>query len=189
MSRLAPLAALFALLLPPLAAQNEPDVPYVPTPQAVVDSMLKLAALQPSDTLYDLGCGDGRIVITAARSFSAKATGIDINPERIREAVDNAAKAGVADRVKFLEKNLFDADFREATVVTLYLLPDVNLRLRPRLLQQLKDGARIVSHSFDMGDWKPDRETDASGRTLYLWTVTPQAREKFGKESGDPNNP
>lgn len=181
--------ATLALFLPlllsplPLAAQFDGggDVPYVPTPQAVVEAMLKLGDVHQGDILYDLGCGDGRIVITAAKTFGATGTGIDINPERIDEANANAKAAGVTEKVKFFEKNLFETDFHDASVVTLYLLPEVNLRLRPRLLQQLKTGARIVSHSFDMGEWKPDKQVEISGRTLYLWTVTDQAKTEFAE--------
>jgi ribosomal protein L11 methylase PrmA len=133
--------------------------------------MLKLARVTKADVVYDLGCGDGRIVIAAAKDYGAKGVGVDINPERIQEARTNAKKAGVEDRVKFEENDLFKADIRGATVVTLYLLPDVNLKLRPKLLADLKPGTRIVSHSFDMEDWKPDAEETVDGRHLYLWTV------------------
>lgn len=152
---------------------NTPDVPYVPTPQEVVDEMLKLGGVKKGDVVYDLGCGDGRIVITAAKKFGARGTGVDIDPERIEEAKQNAREAGVTDRVRFLQQNLFDADIREATVVTLYLLPSVNLKLRPKLQHDLKPGTRVVSHSFDMGDWKPDKEADVNGRKLYLWIIRP----------------
>ncbi len=147
------------------------DVPYVPTRQELVEQMLKLAGVKKGDTVYDLGCGDGRIVITAAQKFGAHGVGVDIDPERIKEANENAKKAGVTDRVKFVQANLFDADIRPATVVTLYLLPSVNLKLRPKLLKDLKPGTRIVSNSFDMGDWKPDKTLDFNGRNLYLWIV------------------
>jgi SAM-dependent methyltransferase len=173
-----------ALVAAPLAAQFEDgpgEVPYVPTPQHVVDAMLKLGDAKRSDVVYDLGCGDGRIVVTAAQKYGARGTGIDINPVRVKEAEENARKAGVANRVHFLEKNLFEADVHEATLVTLYLLPDVNMRLRPILLKQLKTGTRIVSHSFDMGDWKPEKEVKVDGRTLFLWTVTDRARHDFGQ--------
>jgi len=165
-------AALFALTV--AAAQTTAprlDVPYVPTPNPVVDAMLKLAGVKGADTVYDLGCGDGRIVITAAKTYGAKGVGVDINPERIQEARANAKSANVEDKVQFQENDLFNADIKDATVITLYLLPDVNQRLRPKLLQDLKPGTRIVSHSFDMGDWKPEREEVVDGRRLYLWTV------------------
>ena len=159
-----------------LAQQTElkRDVPYVPTPQPVVDEMLRLANVSKSDVVYDLGCGDGRLVITAVKNFGARrGVGVDIDPQRIRESNENAQKAGVTDRVKFLEQDLFLTDLREASVVTLYLLPDVNLRLRPKLLRELKPGTRIVSHAFDMGDWKPEKTVtvEPGGQTLYFWTV------------------
>lgn len=147
------------------------DVPYVPTPQSVVDAMLKLAAVNKDDVVYDLGCGDGRIVITAAKNHGARGIGVDIDPERIKEANANAQKAGVSDRVKFIEQDLFKTDFKEASVVTLYLLPDINLKLRPKLQSELKPGTRIVSHAFDMGDWQPDKTENVEGRTIYLWTI------------------
>ncbi|MEK7404637.1 MAG: class I SAM-dependent methyltransferase [Acidobacteriota bacterium] len=159
-----------------LPAQEEfqgGDVPYVPTPPEVVEQMLKLAEVKKTDHVFDLGCGDGRIVVMAAEKFGARATGIDIDPERISEAKQNAANAGVTARVRFIQQNLFEADVHEATVVTLYLLPSVNLKLKPSLLKQLKPGSRIVSHSFDMGEWKPDKELDFNGRKLYLWIVKP----------------
>ena len=170
----------------PLCAQwDDPpgDVPYVPTPQHVVDAMLKLGGAKKGDVVFDLGCGDGRIVVTAAEKFGARGTGVDINPERIAEAEANAKKAGVTGRVRFIQKNLFDADIHEATLVTLYLLPDVNLRLRPKLLKDLSLGTRIVSHSFDMGDWKPDKKAEVDGRTLYLWIVTEQAKAAWANKT------
>jgi ubiquinone/menaquinone biosynthesis C-methylase UbiE len=133
--------------------------------------MLKVAKVNKNDVLYDLGSGDGRIVITAAQKFGTRGTGIDINPERIREANENAKNAGVTDRVKFVQQDLFKTSLKDATVVTLYLLPSVNLQLRPKLLQELKPGTRIVSHAFDMGDWKPERELDVNGRKVYYWVV------------------
>jgi len=161
----------------PLAAQWEEgyDVPFVPTPQEVVEAMLKLANVQKTDLVYDLGCGDGRIVVTAAQKFGARGVGVDINPERIREATENAKNAGVTDRVRFIEKSFFDAEVQDATVVTLYLLSDINLRLKPKLLKELKPGSRIVSHSFDMGDWKPDKQIEVNHRKVYLWVVPKQA--------------
>lgn len=154
-------------------AERQPDVPYVPTPQPVVDKMLDLARVGKNDVLYDLGCGDGRIVITAARERGARGVGIDLDPQRISEARANAEQAGVADRVKFMVGDLFKADFSEATVVTLYLLPDVNRRLRPQLWKQLKVGTRVVSHDFDMGaEWPAERAEQVNGKTVYYWTIT-----------------
>ncbi|MGV3503511.1 MAG: SAM-dependent methyltransferase [Adhaeribacter sp.] len=152
-------------------ATRTPDVPYVPTDQEVVDAMLKVAKVNAKDVVYDLGCGDGRIVITAAKKYGATGTGIDINPNRITEAKKNAEVAQVSDKVKFVEADLFETDFSEASVVTLYLLPAVNLKLRPILLRQLKPGTRIVSHAFDMGDWKPEEKLEVNGSTIYFWTV------------------
>jgi len=154
-----------------VARAQHPDVIYVPTPQAVVDRMLELAKVGKGDVLYDLGSGDGRIPVTAAKRFGIRAVGIDIDPERIREANENAQKNGVTQLVQFRQEDLFTTNFSEATVVTLYLLPDLNLKLRPRLLAELKPGTRIVSHQFDMGKWKPDRTVELGGRTIYLWTV------------------
>lgn len=153
------------------APTRQPDVVYVPTPQEVVDGMLELANVTGNDVLYDLGSGDGRIPVTAAQKYGTRGVGIDINPQRIQEANANAQNAGVADRVKFREEDLFETDFSEATVVTLYLLPELNLKLRPRLLRELKPGTRIVSHAFDMGDWQPERTVNIRGRTIYLWVV------------------
>jgi ubiquinone/menaquinone biosynthesis C-methylase UbiE len=168
-----------ALLLLPVAgllaaqtvSQRDPDVPFVPTPNEVVSAMLKLADVKKSDTLYDLGCGDGRIVITAAQKFGARAVGVDINPERIQDATQNAQKAGVGNRVSFRQGDLFEADIKDATVVTLYLLPSVNLKLKPKLLADLKPGTRIVSHDFNMGDWKPEKELEVGYSRIYLWIV------------------
>jgi hypothetical protein len=152
------------------------DVPYVPTPQDVVEAMLNVAQVGASDFLIDLGSGDGRIVVTAASKFGARGFGVDLNPKRIAEAVDNAKVAGVSDRAQFFQKNLFETDFSQATVVTMYLLPDVNLQLRPKVLD-MKPGTRIVSHDFDMGEWKPDQsitmrstQTGYSDR-IYFWVV------------------
>ena len=151
------------------APRREPDVPYVPTTDRAVEAMLKLAGVTKSDIVYDLGCGDGRIVIAAAKLFGARGVGIDINPVRIGEANENAKKAGVEKLVRFEENDLFEANFKEATVVTLFLLPNINLKLRPKLLQELKPGTRVVSNTFDMGDWKP-RGCRASGRP-GVWGV------------------
>jgi precorrin-6B methylase 2 len=150
---------------------RSPDVPYVPTPQNVVEAMLKLGEVKKGDVLYDLGSGDGRIPITAAKMFGVRGTGIDINPERIAEANANAKKEGVTDKVKFLNQDLFETNISDATIVTLYLLPSINLKLRPKLWKDLKPGTRIVSHSFDMGDWEPEKKIEVDGRYLYLWRV------------------
>jgi tRNA G37 N-methylase Trm5 len=171
---LALLALAFAF---PVLAQKEaapsrsPDVIYVPTPQEVVDEMLKVADVKKGDVLYDLGSGDGRIPVTAAKKFGIRAVGIDIDPVRIQEANENAKKNGVEHLVKFRNQDLFRANFKEATVVTLYLLPDLNVKLRPKLWRELKPGTRIVSHQFDMGDWKPEKTIEMSGRTIYFWTI------------------
>ena len=179
------LGAACSLAVPlPLLAQAQkqpatqyPDVIFVPTPQEVVEDMLRLANVQKGDVLYDLGSGDGRIAITAARKYGIKATGIDIDPERIREANENAKKAGVTNLVQFRQENLFTADFRDATVITLYLLPDLNVKLRPKLWNELKPGTRIVSHQFEMGAWKPEKRLESNGRTIYFWTVPPKDRQ------------
>lgn len=153
------------------APTRGPDVVYVPTPPAVVNEMLRLADVKSTDLVYDLGSGDGRIPIAAARDRGARAIGIDIDPERIREANENAQKAGVSDRVTFRQQDLFETDFSNATVVALYLLPELNAKLRPRLLSELKPGTRIVSHEFDMGDWQPEQVVEVDGRTVYYWVV------------------
>ncbi len=154
-------------------ALRDPDVIYVPTPQLVVDEMLKLAKVGKNDVVYDLGCGDGRIVITAAKRFGARGVGIDIDPTRIKESNANAITAGVTDRVTFIHTDLFadSTNLSEATVVTLYLLPSLNVKLMPKLLRELKPGTRIVSNSFDMGEWQPEQTIEVDGRTIYFWTV------------------
>lgn len=153
-------------------AQDRPqlDVPYVPTNQKVIQAMLELAQVNGDDILYDLGCGDGRIVVTAASRYGTQGTGVDIDPQRIKEANENAEKANVTDKVTFILGNLFEQDISDATVVTLYLLPDVNLKLKPELLK-LKPGTRIVSHAFDMGDWKPEKTIRVEGSTIHYWVV------------------
>jgi ribosomal protein L11 methylase PrmA len=169
--------AVFAAIAAPAAAQTAPaalrtpDVIFVPTPQEVVDAMLKLAKVGPNDVVYDLGSGDGRIPITAAKTYGARGVGIDIDPQRIREANENLKTAGVGDKVKFLNQDLFTTPIGEATVVTLYLLPSLNLKLLPKLNAELKPGTRIVSHAFDMGDIKPQQTLNVNGRTVYFWTV------------------
>ncbi|MBM3368336.1 MAG: class I SAM-dependent methyltransferase [Betaproteobacteria bacterium] len=161
------------------------DAPYIATPYAVVEEMLQLAKVGPSDVVYDLGCGDGRIVIAAAERFGARGVGIDIDPRRIEEANAAARRAGVAGRVRFAVQDLFQTDFSEATVVSLYLYPELNQRLRPKLLADLKPGSRIVSHDYGIGDWKPHRtqlvtprdSDQVAGRDrqhwIYLWIVPP----------------
>ena len=147
------------------------DVPYVPTSDAVVNAMLKLAEVRRGDVVYDLGCGDGRIVITAAKRHGVRGVGIDIDPERIAESRKNARRAGVEQRVEFRVQDLFDADIGDASVVTLYLLPDVNRRLMPKLLSDLEPGTRVVSHAFDMGDWQPERVVEVDGTRIFLWRI------------------
>src|SRR4029434_4475645 len=167
------LAILAAFVAPSSAQQplRSPDVIFVPTPQEVVDAMLKLAKVTKSDVVYDLGSGDGRIPITAAKTYGARGVGIDIDPQRIKEATENLKTAGVGDKVKFLNQDLFTTNISEATVVTLYLLPSLNLKVLPKLNAELKPGTRIVSHAFDMGDIKPQQTMNVNGRTIYLWTV------------------
>jgi hypothetical protein len=156
------------------------DVPYVPTHQSIVDEMLRMAEVKADDILYDLGSGDGRIPITAAQRFGTRGVGIDLNPERIREANENAKKAGVTDKVRFIEGDIFKEDFSEATVLTLYLLPQVNLRLRPTILQ-MKPGTRVVSHNYHMDDWEPEKTKemktpDGEMHYIYFWRV-PERKE------------
>ncbi len=154
-------------------ARQVPDVVYVPTPQAVVDVMLEMADVGPDDVLYDLGSGDGRIPITAARRWGTRGVGIDIDPDRIGEANAGAREAGVTDKVEFIEGDMFDADLSDATVVTLYLLPRLNLRLRPTLLA-LEPGTRIVTHNYHMGEWEPQAQRIVGDSVVYAWTVPEQ---------------
>jgi tRNA G37 N-methylase Trm5 len=161
----------------PQVVAQQPDVIFVPTPHEVVEEMLRLAAVGKNDVLYDLGSGDGRIPVTAAKKFGIRAYGIDIDPQRIQEANENARKNGVTHLVQFKQEDLFKTQFSDATVVTLYLLPDLNVKLRPRLLAELKPGTRIVSHQFDMGTWKPDKKVELNGRTIYLWTIPQQSKK------------
>ena len=153
------------------APVRRPDVIYVPTPEAVVEAMLQVANVTKNDIVYDLGCGDGRIPVTAARKYGARGVGIDIDPQRIKEANENVTKNNVGDRVKIVQGDLFEQDLSQATVVTLYLLPSLNVKLMPKLMKELKPGTRIVSHAFDMGDWKPEKELDVEGRKVYFWTI------------------
>lgn len=154
-------------------SENAPplDVPYVPTPMPVVDAMLDMARVKTEDALYDLGCGDGRIVVRAASRFGCTGVGVDLNPDRVAEARANAASHKVTGRTRFEVGDVFEFDFSPATVVTMYLLPSVNLKLRPRLLKELKPGTRIVSHDFDMGDWAPEATRDSGRSRIFLWTV------------------
>jgi ubiquinone/menaquinone biosynthesis C-methylase UbiE len=159
---------------PPL---RRPDVVWVPTSDAVVDAMLTLAHVTRADVVYDLGCGDGKIVIAAARQYGARGVGIDIDPQRIREAKEKARAAGVTDRVRFVLGDIFDPaiPIGDATVVTLYLLPSLNERLRPRLWRELKPGTRVVSNSFTMGaEWPADRNEQVGTFNIYLWTIPPR---------------
>jgi tRNA G37 N-methylase Trm5 len=167
-------SALLALFAPSAAGGTDKphlDVEYFSTPQAAVDKMLEMAGVTEQDYLIDLGSGDGRIPITAAKHFCAKALGVDIDPERIAEANESTRKAGVEDKVVFKRQDLFDTDISEASVLTMFLLGSINLKLRPRLLSELKPGSRVVSYSFNMGDWKPDRIEVVDGRPIYLWIV------------------
>jgi precorrin-6B methylase 2 len=178
---------------PAAAPQKElraPDVVFVPTPQEVVDAMLKVAKVGKGDVLYDLGSGDGRIPITAAQKYGiARGIGIDINPERIKEANENLSKARVGDRVRFVNADLFEADLSDATVITLYLLPALNLKLLPKLLKEVKPGTRIVSHAFDMGSWKPQQTLQVGTRSVYFWTIpapgTPSYEAAVAAASGN----
>jgi ribosomal protein L11 methylase PrmA len=153
------------------APARRPDVIYVPTPQEVVEAMLQVANVTKDDIVYDLGSGDGRIPVTAALKYGARGVGIDIDPQRIKEANENVAKNKVGDKVRIMNADLFATDISEATVVTLYLLPSLNVKLMPKLMKELKPGTRIVSHAFDMGDWKPEKELDVNGRKVYFWTI------------------
>jgi len=150
-------------------------VPFVPTPQEVVDKMVELAGVKKGDVVYDLGSGDGRIVITAAK-MGAKAVGFEIDGDLVKQSRDNIRKAGVQEQAEIRQQDILTVDLAAASVVTMYLLPDVNLQLKPKILSQLKAGSRVVSHAFDMGDWKPDRIERIEGRTLYLWTIPAHAR-------------
>ena len=171
MNLLIAFAAAIVLAAPAAARDAQPDVIYVPTPYEVVDEMLKLANVKKGDVLYDLGSGDGRIVITAAQKHGARGVGVDIDPERIREARENARKAGVADRVEFRQGDLFKADISQATVVTLYLLPSLNLKLMPKLMKELKPGTRIVSHQFWIPGWPADKQIKVDNVEIFLMTV------------------
>ncbi len=155
-------------------ALRKPDIGFIPTEMEAVEAMFALAEVSDRDILYDLGCGDGRVVIAAAQTLGIHSVGIDIDPDRLRDAKDNAKRAGVSHLVEFRQQDLYEADFSDATVVFLYLLPHLNLRLLPNLLRQLKSGSRIISHDFEMGSWKPDRTLRIDSPeepTLYCWTI------------------
>ena len=175
-ARVAPLVAiLLSAALSAAAPQDrKPDVIYLPTDDETIDGMLKLARVTKNDVVYDLGCGDGRIVIAAVKQFGARGVGIDIDPARITEANENARKAGVQSRVRFMQGDIFDpaVPIKDATVVMLFLLPELNVRLRPRLQTELRSGTRVVSNSFDMGpEWPPDEVRQAGTHAIYLWTI------------------
>jgi tRNA A58 N-methylase Trm61 len=182
-------AVLVAVVVATAVAQTQtqterrtPDVPYVPTDESVVMKMLEMAKVTKNDLVYDLGSGDGRIVITAAQRFGARGVGIDIDPDRIKEAEENARRAGVTDRVRFILGDIFTADIKTATVVTMYLLPDVNLKLRPKLLSELKPGTRLVSHNYDMGDWQPAQhavvKVGPTDHQVYFWVIPPPGAKR-----------
>jgi SAM-dependent methyltransferase len=190
--RVLPLLMLFAAF--PAACQQAPkqlDAPFVPSNQAAVDAMLRIANVGPDDYVIDLGSGDGRILITAARDRGARGFGVDLDPQRIRESLENARLAGVSDRVSFHQQNLFDTRIGKATVVTLYLLPRVNLQLRPRLLAELKPGTRVVSHDFDMGEWQPDLRATVrgSGSQVYFWVIPARVAGTWTGEISTPRGP
>jgi SAM-dependent methyltransferase len=171
LAALAPVPPAFA---PPAAwaqdLESKKIVPFVPTPQEVVDKMIELAGVKKGDVVYDLGSGDGRIVITAAKK-GARSVGFDVDGDLVKESRENIRKAGVQDLAEIRHQDILTVDLSGASVVTMYLLPDVNLKLRPHILSQMKPGSRVVSHAFDMGDWKPDKTERVDGRTIYLWTV------------------
>ena len=177
-----PMPAAQAAATPAQQGLRQPDVIYVPTRQSVVDAMLKVANVKAGDVLYDLGCGDGRIPVSAAK-LGARAVCIDIDPRRIAEANENVKKNSVGDRVRVLNQDLFTTDISEASVVSLYLLPSLNLKLRPTLWRTLKPGTRIVSHDFDMGDWKPEQTLNVDGATVYYWTITADLAKKAAAEA------
>jgi SAM-dependent methyltransferase len=168
------------------AQDTEPklDVIYVPTPQEVVDRMLEMADVKAGDYMIDFGCGDGRMVVTAAKK-GARGYGVDINPVRIKEANENAKKAGVTDKVEFKIANLFEEDLSKADVMAMYLLTDINIRLRPKILSDMKPGTRIVSHAFDMGDWEPDQRDTVSGKNVFFWVVPAKVDGKWQIEAGE----
>ncbi len=189
-------AAMAAGIALPAFAQDEPgryadaaggltlDVPFVPTPPDMVKRMLEVAEVTADDYVMDLGSGDGRIAVAAARDFGARALGVDLDPKRVAEGEENAKEAGVSDKVEFRVQNLFETELEEADVITMYLLPRVNLELRPRLLE-LEPGTRIVSHAFHMGDWQPDLKEGVAGRTLFYWVVPADVGGQWTVTAGD----
>jgi len=158
--------------------ESKKIVPFVPTPQEVVEAMLELGQVRKGEVVYDLGSGDGRIVITAAKKYGARAVGFEIDPDLIKQSRDAIRKEGLEHLAEIREQDILTVDVAPATVVTLYLLPDVNLQIRPNLLNQLKPGSRVVSHAFSMGDWKPEKVVRVNGRTVYLWTIPEKAPPK-----------
>jgi len=179
------LVPIAAAVLGATAATAQPprlDVPYVPTPQEVVDRMLQLGRVRAGEFHIDLGSGDGRIAVTSAAKHGARSLGVDLNPVRLEEARANAKKAGVSDRARFEQRNLFETDIARADIVTMYLLPSVNLQLRPKILSDMWPGTRIVSHAFDMGDWQPDHKESVIGRTVYLWVVPGRVEGRWNIE-------
>jgi SAM-dependent methyltransferase len=190
-----PVLFLLLILLGPAyeaAQQKQLDVPYESTPYPVVDEMLRIAKIKWTDIVYDLGCGDGRLVIGAANKYGARGVGFDIDPRRIKECKDNAVYTGVTKLVRFIEQDLFTVDIREATVMTIFLLPDVNLKLRPKLLRELRPGSRLVSHNFDMGEWKADESseiiTDDISHYVYLWIIPANISGIWSWSMGKPAN-
>jgi len=170
------IVVLVAVFAPAMAAAQKPSAPtpdihYVPTSSGVADAMLRLAHVSSDDVVYDLGSGDGRIVIAAAKKYGATGVGVELDADLVQEAAKNARKAGVSDKVRFVQADLFKTDLSQATVVTLYLSNSINMRLRSLLQQQLKPGSRVVSHRFDMGDWKPDMTIRLEGTSVHLWTI------------------
>jgi SAM-dependent methyltransferase len=183
----ASLTSAAAVAQPAAVAQQRPklDVIFVPTPQDVVDRMLQMAEVKPTDFVIDLGCGDGRMVITAAQKYGARGYGVDIDPDRINDSNENAKRAGVTDKVAFKVADLFQEDIKKANVMTMYLLRDINLRLRPKILDELQPGSRIVSHAFDMGDWEPDQRDNVNDRNIYFWYVPAKVQGKWLVEDGE----
>ena len=169
-----------------VSAQPKLDIHFVPTPHEVVKRMLELAKVGPEDTHYDLGSGDGRIVIAAVKDFKAKkGVGIDLDPQRIKEANENKAKAGLGDNVTFREQNIFETDLSEASTVSMYLLTSINIRMRPKLLKELKPGTRIATHAFNMGEWKPEHEESVNGYQVYLFIVPANPTGKWELSEGE----